>query len=1689
MKINILLFVCLAILADTFSLNAQEPLRVFIRAGKKTHGPDQHDHPRFLKEWTQLLNERGARAEGSMDFPTSAQLEKTDVLVVYAADGMKIVGDERSAFEKYLKRGGGLVVIHDGVVSGDQNDFAKKVQGGSWVWANGKTKWHEGEVGIYFVDTTHPITSGISNFDWKDEIYHDLDMDPEAHVLATSFHSVFVIAPQLWTYEKAWDGSSEKYRAFVSLPGHEYAVFNTPHYRSILLRGIAWAGKRSNVDLLCKKEELSSLKYPEGGPTAPEKAASRMNVHPDFSVNLVASEPLIEKAISIDWDAKGRLWVAETPEYPGGRTINQNDAMVALWNEKNPEKIKPGQKEDRPAKDRISWLEDTDGDGRMDRKTVFADGLELVTSMVFYKDGVIVAQAPDILWLRDLNGDGRCDMEKEKVVLYSGFGTMDTHAVINNFRWGFDGWIYSAVGYSAGEPKTPDGKKSFGRITAGVIRFKPDGSALEQYVSGSCNTWGFDFAPDGEAFYTTATCGEHFLHVVMPEKDMARGNVGGVRSSSVVPDHQKIFPSVHHTRPAYVQIDLVGQFTATAGCCMYNGGAWPSRYTGSHFCSETTMSLVHNEFPKPKGVSYVAGKETGREEAEFIASTDLWFRPIHSRVGPDGALYVVDFYNQAAIHNDTRGPKHGARNAAVRPDRDHHFGRIWRVQHKQAEKLPASKLNSKNATDWVKALDHPNGWVRGTAQRLLTESGEPKQVPALNRLVDSGTTYGKMMALWSLHQMSKLEAKVLLKSIDSEDLVIRKAALKIAAEPGAKTGPTAVRSILARLNDSDARVKLQALLALAGFPVSAEVTTAIVEAYPGLNDKHLESAALGVTAKDPLAFLAAAFDSSNAGNLSAFAGQLAKQAGNAQNPELASALVKLIASKEPSTDRLKQVVLASLAASLKVDVVPAWSGDLKQAFSRLLTTQDPEVPGAALPLIARWDATGELSADLQPQIKKMMAQLSLSDLGETQRTQLAVNLLGVRKMHPSIVPELASLLSVPGSVVMQKRIIEAFGSAPDMNLGEVLINEFSGFSPDLKDPALTQILKRSEWTLALLKAVEDKKINLPELGAGSVHRLRTHPDKNVAKKANEVIDEIRGPEQKEKDALIAQFAAVAQQPGNIPNGKTLFTQNCSSCHKFKGEGRELAPDLTGMGAHGAMDLLVHILDPNRLVEPNFISYNFETKDDQSLEGVIARENQSVVVLRNAAGDVDVRVDNIKSRRATGLSLMPNGFEVLGGEGLRDLIGYLCADENKYRILDLSKAFTANTSRGIFNSLEARDESLRFRKFGVVKLNEIPFEIVNPTRTLSGNNVTVLKGGFGLAKTYPQKVELQNVNLKASRLHFLGGVGGWAHPYGENSLGIPVAKVLVRFHDNTSEEFVLKNGVEFADYNGTPEVPGSKFAPDLVATGRQVRWFSRDLMAREPIQSISLESFDNRVAPVFVAITAEVADGGGSHGVMTAARSVEATGAQGAGKRILTIGGNSSHDFEKWFNLADAETLTAAGFKVAYTEQMSEVEGKLTQTDLLYLSNNQPFPVGKVRSEVFDFSKKGLLLVHAALWYSWKDWPEYNAQLVGGGTRSHDKFGSFEVTIVDQKHPLTQGVEPQFSIVDELYHFEKDPAGSNIHVLATGKSPVTGKVFPVMWTTELPGGKVVCLTLGHDGKAHEHPAYQKLLVNSCRWLSN
>ncbi|MFN0127368.1 MAG: PVC-type heme-binding CxxCH protein [Verrucomicrobiales bacterium] len=1687
-----------------------EPLRVFIRGGMSNRGTEVHAHPRFLKEWQVLLNERGAKATGAMDWPTPDQINDVDVIVSYAQEGGDATPEQEAMINEFVKRGGGLVVIHTASVSFKNPPWWKSVIGGSWV--PNKTRWREGPMDLFYVESQridggHPITRGASNFHVDDEIYYDMDISPDARVLATSYTPnvlegrqpaegnkphIYDIQPQMWVYEKTAEGGSKPYRAFVSIPGHLYKSFSLSHYRAILLRGIAWTGQRENIDEFCKPEEISSLTYPEGGPQRPAQTLANLEIHPDFEMTLVAAEPLITKPMNFDWDAAGRLWVAETPEYPNGRRGMRPDYRGKEWKDRGGIDFAPGV-QDRPARDKISILHDTDGDGVMDKKDIFFEGLDLVTGLVFYRDGVIVTQAPDILFLRDTDADGTADKVEK---LYTNLGTGDTHAVINNPRWGWDGWIYATHGYS-GTPdvRSGDGSKGFGGIGSGVVRFKPDGSAFEQYSSKGGNTWGLQITGDNRVMWTQPTSGQLLMHTILPEYALARGSVGRVPSFHVVEPSPKSFPLLTWEQLAYVQIDWVGSFTAAAGTVVYDGGAWPAEYTGDYFTTEPTINVVHHTRLTPQGASYTAKKLPGREETEFIRSKDMWWRPIEVRVGPDGAMYLADFYNQAVIHNDTRGPDHNRVNAAVRPDRDHYFGRIWKINHKQAKKLPVPNLATADRRARAEALSHPNRHVRLVAHRLIAES--PPQAEAISREllpdIQALEPESRIAALWTLAAIPGLDIGWWTQQFlgDSESAVRRNAAL-VAETTAQSTAATA-----ALLNDAEAAVRLAALRALAAGELDEAAAKALIATWPKFDDDYQRSAAIGAATRNPAASIAAALEATDAAALTPLVNNLVTRLAEANDSAAAAALVIALADKPSSVDDLKLRILDTLAKSLPQE--PPMTPDLKGALTKLLASG---ASATALPLTVKWDAgRGDFAGAIDGIRKKFAEILANAQAGDADRVAAARTLLGIRTSSQDILPTIeAQLVAADNPVGLKQGVIAALGETADPSVGSLLVAAYAKLSPEVQSTAFETLLKRADWAMSLLDGVKAKTIDAAAFGPANAYRLRTHPAREVAERANAMKDQLN-PNEKAKNEVIDSLVPVVTQPGNLANGKTMFTVSCATCHKLGDEGVEIGPTLTGMGAHGPEELLVHIVDPNREVDPSFNAWNFETTDGQLYAGVIARQNNASVLLRTLTGEVEIATNKIKSRVDTGRSLMPEGLEAVGGENLRDILAYMAGDAaGKYRVLDLAKSATADGRRGLFLSQDAVAETVKLRQFGNLEIEGVPFFLTDPKKAIGGRNLIVLKGGHEgeFAQTFPSSVDIP-VGVAAQRLHLLSGVAGWAWPYGGDEVrGRPAMKMTIHYAGGTSETFTFRNGVEFADYIGEADVRGSKRARRLT-NGGQIRVMTVVPARPDVISRLSVESLNNSIAPVIAAVTAELPGaekkGGGPEIRSTdeAAAAPTPSAAPDAWepgkKKILLIGGGASHDFKRWFNETDSATLRQAGYSTRYVDTVEHATASITEADAVVYSTNQSSFAGlgfQLALRKATDAGVGMVILHAGLWYNFGDDQTFNRVFLGGGSRGHDSIQEFKVQVTDQNHPVAAGLGDGFSAPDELYYSTFDPAGSPTKVVATATSPQSGKTFPSIWTVAHPKAKIVCIASGHDERVHHLPSFHKLLTNAVGW---
>jgi uncharacterized protein len=483
--------------------------------------------------------------------------------------------------------------------------------------------------------------------------------------------------------------------------------------------------------------------------------------------------------------------------------------------------------------------------------------------------------------------------------------------------------------------------------------------------------------------------------------------------------------------------------------------------------------------------------------------------------------------------------------------------------------------------------------------------------------------------------------------------------------------------------------------------------------------------------------------------------------------------------------------------------------------------------------------------------------------------------------------------------------------------------------------------------------------------------------------------------------------------------------------------------------------------------------------------------------------------------------MPEGLDSMGAEALRDILTFIAAGDQRFRIVDLRQSYTASSRRG-FKREEDTTETVPLHRFGDVSVAGVPFFVMDPAKSLNGTNLVALKGGPGtgnVSDDFPQRVEIPT-SVTAASLHFLGGVGMWAWPVGGDAArGKPVMKVTVQFADSTSEEHVLQNGEFFADALVRADVARSVDAGDFTGRG-QLRYFSLNLGKKAALSKIVLESYDNDVVPTTVAVTAgdePTAPRGPSNGSGTQAAPAPAPQDQpkAGGKgdaplpetkpvvwapnktRVLVIGGGSSHNFGQFFGGTDVATLSAAGFSVNYTEDRDQAAAEIGQADVAVISvNRQFFDTPEYRKALFDFAAagKGLVMLHPGTWYGYTGWPELNAAIVGGGARGHDKIAKFSVNVLKPEHPIMKGVPKSFEVEDELYYLnaepDKMPAGvASIDVLAETSPSVRYKQpHPAVWITSNAKARIVGITLGHDERTHDLEPYKTLLTNAVMWAS-
>ncbi|MEX2600915.1 MAG: PVC-type heme-binding CxxCH protein, partial [Balneolaceae bacterium] len=716
------------------------------------------------------------------------------------------------ALRSYVESGGGYVPVHS--ASGNFRDSEEFISllGGAFA-SHGI-----GTVTTRIAEPDHPVMQGFEGFESWDETYVHQNHNEEGRTVLSYRDE------EPWT----WVRTEGEGRVFYTAWGHDERTWQNPGFHDLIERGIRWAAGQDVQEALSARrienpfryvvldvpfpppheerlryeEEVGTMDrgannpryYRMQEPVDPEVAISRMIVQPGYRVELFASEPDIVNPIYMDWDEQGRLWVIESIEYPYPREF---------W-------------PDGGGKDRILILEDSDGDGRADTFTEFADSLNVPTSLAFVDGGVVVQQAPQTLFLKDTTGDGRAD---HREVLIEGWQQWDTHAGPNNLHYGLDNWIWGVLGYSGFEGTVGGERHEFGM---GVYRFRKDGSKLEFLQRTNNNTWGLGFDETGNAFISTANGNPSTWHSI-PQQ--LYGHLDGLDDS--VTDRLTNTARVITLTNLFRQVDWVGAFTAASGHGLYTARSWPEEYWNRRaFVAEPTVQLVGELVLERNGSGFQS-----RYPRNLIASDDEWFSPIMAEVGPDGQVWVADWYNYINQHNaesNRQEPTPG--NAYANPLRDRQHGRIYRIIYEGSDTGPPLNLADATPAELVETLQHETMLWRKHAQRLLVERRDLDVVPQLIALLEesvpdaAGLNPGAIHALWTLHGLGQLSGtnrdalQAAYNALESPSSDVRLNAVQVL--------PVTEASVQAILNagllyDEDLQIRLRSLTTLAQLPSSS----------------------------------------------------------------------------------------------------------------------------------------------------------------------------------------------------------------------------------------------------------------------------------------------------------------------------------------------------------------------------------------------------------------------------------------------------------------------------------------------------------------------------------------------------------------------------------------------------------------------------------------------------------------------------------------------------------------------------------------------------------------------------------------------------------------------------------------------------------------------------------------------------
>ncbi|QIF00603.1 PVC-type heme-binding CxxCH protein [Roseimicrobium sp. ORNL1] len=935
---------------------------------------------------------------------------------------------------------------------------------------------------------------------------------------------------------------------------------------------------------------------------SPEESLKRIHVPKGFTVDLVAAEPLVLDPVAFDWDDRGRLWVVEMADYPLGMDGNG----------------KPG--------GRVSILEDTNRDGKYDKRTVFAEGLRFPTGILTWRDGCLITAAPEVLLLRDKDGDGKMDESK---ALLTGFLEGNQQLRVNGLRWGLDGWVYCANGgHNANYGKdihitsTLTGEKV--ALGSRDFRFKPDTGEVDP-LSGPAQ---FGRTRDAWGHWFGVQNSYPLWHYALEDRYLRRNPHVAPPSPKVMltEPNARVFPASAQEK-RFHSFDQAGRFTSACGPTIYGDDALFGRREGvmDAFVCEPFHNVVQHLVLEEDGATFKASRDPS-EKLDFFASEDRWCRPVMVRTGPDGSLWVADMYRYMIEHPQwlpTQGKEELLAHYREGDDR----GRMYRVFAGTKAPSVYADLSKLDGTGLLSLLASPNCWLRDKAHMMLLWHGDKSVAPQLaSFLQNHPSPYTRLHALWLLDGLGALESGHIITALSDSVAGIRESALLLAEKSKDDAVVIKAASLAA---DPSAKVQLQLLNSLGEWKHPA-ASAALVKLASSKLDSPLERTALASSATAHLPALASAASSNPTLMETVVRTALGKGDNEIVRDLAAPVLAKVNTSDEPSLRNVSTLLRALRDAGSSLDALAAKQPE-DTAWQKLKQSKE-ELLKKVREFAASEDATPS-------PVRLVAAAILMTDATEACG---AIDLVA-RWMH------------TPGAADTFGECVALLSSSSDTRIPTLLLAQWNERTPRQREAVLDALLGREAWALMLLKEIQEGRITSSSLDAQRQTRLFKHPAKTVSKLAGEVIKA-----RDSRQQVLDKFRPALSLTGDPAKGKQTFAQACIACHQLEGVGLAVGPDLRSVVQHPPDKLFTSILDPSAIIEPGFTAYFCDLKSGSQVYGAIASETGSSVTLRLADGSLKpVLRSEINKLQSSNLSLMPDGLEaLLTPQSLADLIAYL-----------------------------------------------------------------------------------------------------------------------------------------------------------------------------------------------------------------------------------------------------------------------------------------------------------------------------------------------------------------------------------------------------------------------------------------------